>query len=130
MTPKLTARDRLEIGLFPSVLTATVATLGYSGWIRFKRGSFPPIRYTCAQFAFSLASALWASFAWLEGRDRNHDALKRMMANTDKRIEIISATSGTSPIPIQEYDDANGVDTERKTVDLMNEASTNRVTNR
>jgi hypothetical protein len=117
------SEDRFEVAFFPSMLTATVATLGYSGWLRFRRGSFPAPRYIGSHFVFSLVASYLLTVSWLDSRNRSQEALRRMIAATEGRIEITAADSNTSPIPTAEFDHATGVDGERESERLLAIAS-------
>jgi hypothetical protein len=95
--------DPIRLSLFPAFLTSSVATLGFAGWLRFRRGSFPATRYILGQFAFSMSATLSVSVFWLQSIARSNEALRRMMEATRGRIEIrATGSEGAVPIPESE----------------------------
>jgi hypothetical protein len=81
------------------------------------------MRYIGGQFVFCFAASLFVTLSWFESRSRNYEALKRMMAVTEGRVEIRAANSEASPIPTGEYDGATGVDAEEENKRLFDMVS-------
>lgn len=111
--------NNLEVSFPPAILTAAVASVGFSFWIRFRKGYFPRVRHVAYQFVFSLTATMIISHEWLDAQKRNKDALRRMMSTTEKRIEIRSKSADAIQVPVEEFDAATGVNAETETFKLL-----------
>ena len=109
----------LQISSPPSLLTSGVATLGFSLWIRYRKGYFPRPRHITAHFLFSLSATILVSYKRLESQKRSREAVRRMIDSTEKTIEIRSKSSDALKVSVDEYDDATGVVAEKETAALF-----------
>lgn len=108
-----------QISFPPSLLTSGVTTLGFSIWIRYRKGYFPRPRHIAAQFLFSLSATIFVSYKRLESQKRSRAAVRRMIDSSEKTIEILSKSSDALKVSVDEYDNATGVVAEKETAALF-----------
>ena len=107
--------DAMKITTVPSLATASVATMGYMGWLKFRRGVRVNPREILLQFSFSFAASLFVGYKLLQSKKRSREAFHRMMKSTEGATHVQYFGSGADKIPVQEYDAVTGVNGEEET---------------
>ena len=113
----------MNIALLPSFATAALATGGFAGWIRLRRGFFPRRRDVATQFALSFSAGLFLGYKYLQSQQRSRDAFRRMMNITEGTSHVRFDSSGAVKVDVADYDTATGINAEAETARLFDEAS-------
>ena len=109
----------------PIVTASSVATsLGFVGTIRIGTGVFPRRGVVLKQFSLTFLGFACLSLFNLSQHRKSRAAFHRMMEATDKTVQFEFKSLGTHVISPEELDVATGVDGERVTRSLLNEALT------
>jgi hypothetical protein len=109
----------INIALVPSLGTASVATLGYAGWLKFRRRVPVAPRELLLQFSLSFVATLFVGHGILQSKRRSREAFDRMMRMTEGTTHVHFTGSGSTKIPVEEYDAATGVNAEEETRKIL-----------
>ena len=112
-------RELIYIAAPPAALTSSVATFGFTLWVRYRYGYLPRARHISAQFMLSFVASLGIGYQWLLAQRRTREALGRMMRATEGTIEFRATESGATTIPIHEFDAATGINAEEESRKLL-----------
>jgi hypothetical protein len=79
------------------------------------------------QFAFSSTAAMIIGYRWMESQKRSRDSLRRMMDITEGTLVVSYESSEALRLPVQEFDDATGVNGEDETRRLFTKVTSRHI---